>query len=101
MDFIQCKGHYSLLYFLPYFYPKYLETITHYHTSGLEVIKLFSCSTQLSIKFSLLINIKMQTIVGIFIFISREISCLAMFSKKEFAIVSNLRLISRTNFMLS
>ena len=35
-------------------------------------IKLFSCSTQLSMKFSLLINMKMPTIVGIFIFISRE-----------------------------
>ena len=38
---------------------------------GSEVIKLFSCSTQLSMKFSLRIN--MPTIVGIFIFISREI----------------------------
>ena len=35
-----------------------------------EVIKLFSYSTQLSIKFFLLINIKMPTIVGILIFIS-------------------------------
>ena len=33
--------------------------------SGPEVIKLFSCSTQLSMKFSLLINVKMPTIVGI------------------------------------
>ena len=41
--------------------------------SGPEVIKLFSCSTQLSMKFSLLINKKMPIIVGIFIFISREI----------------------------
>ena len=40
--------------------------------SGPEVIKLFSCSTQLSMKFSLLINMKMPTIVGIFIFMSRE-----------------------------
>ena len=31
----------------------------------------FSCSTQLSMKLSLLINMKMPTIVGIFIFISR------------------------------
>ena len=31
--------------------------------SGLEVIKLFSCSTQLNIKFSLFINVKMPTIV--------------------------------------
>ena len=36
-------------------------------TAGPEVIKLFSCSTQLSMKFFLLINIKMPTIVGILI----------------------------------
>ena len=41
-------------------------------------------------KFSLLINMKMPTTVGIFIFISREISFSAMFGKKEFAVVSNL-----------
>ena len=43
-------------------------------TSGPKVIKLFSYSTQLSMKFSLLINMKMPTIVGIvgiFIFIRR------------------------------
>ena len=38
--------------------------------SGPEVIKLFSCSTQLSTKFILLINVKMPTIVGILTFIS-------------------------------
>ena len=32
---------------------------------GLEVIKLFSCSTQLSMNFFLLINVKIPTIVGI------------------------------------
>ena len=39
--------------------------------TGREVIKLFSCSTQLSTKFILLINVKMPTIVGILTFISR------------------------------
>ena len=39
-------------------------------TSGPEVIKLFSCSAQLRIKFILLINVKMP-IVGILTFISR------------------------------
>ena len=39
--------------------------------SGLEVIKLFPCSTQLSMKFILLIKVKMPTIVGILTFISR------------------------------
>ena len=37
---------------------------------GTEVIKLFSCSTQLSTKFILLINVKMPSIVGILTFIS-------------------------------
>ena len=37
---------------------------------GLKVIKLFPCSTQLSTKFILLINVKMPTIVGILTFIS-------------------------------
>ena len=32
---------------------------------GPNVIKLFSCSTQLSMKFFLLINVKMPTFVGI------------------------------------
>ena len=40
--------------------------------TGLKVIKLNSCSTQLTMKFSLLMNMKLPTIVGIFIFISRE-----------------------------
>ena len=38
---------------------------------GLEVIKLFSSSVQLRLKFILLINVKMPTIVGILTFISR------------------------------
>ena len=38
---------------------------------GPEIIKLFSCSTQLSTTFILLINVKMPTIVGILTFISR------------------------------
>ena len=41
----------------------------------------FSCSTQLSMKFSLLINRKMLTIVGIFISINAEkFLCSAMYS---------------------
>ena len=35
-------------------------------TTGLEIIKHFSCSTQLSMKSILLVNVKMPTIVGIF-----------------------------------
>ena len=39
---------------------------------GPEVINLFSCSTQLSTNFFLLINVKMPTIVGIFTFMSNN-----------------------------
>ena len=39
-------------------------------------------------------------IVGIFIFISREISSSSMLSKKEVTNVSNLNFINRANFML-
>ena len=38
---------------------------------GPKVIKLFSCSAQLRLKFILLIKVKMPTIVGILTFISR------------------------------
>ena len=83
---------------------------------GLEVIKPFFfffffffsfffsflfclfCSTQLSMKFSLLINMKMPTKVGIFIFISRK-----KFHAQLSLTRKNLQLyfsvISRTNFM--
>ena len=39
--------------------------------SGPEIIKI-SCSTQLSMKFFLLINVEMPTVVGISTFISRK-----------------------------
>ena len=40
--------------------------------SGPEVIKPFSCSTQLSVKFFLLMNVKVPTIVGILTFMNRK-----------------------------
>ena len=40
---------------------------------GPKVIKLFSCSAKRSLKFILLINVKMPKIVGILTFISRVI----------------------------
>ena len=46
--------------------------------SGPKVIKLFSCSTQLGIKFSQLINVKMPTVVGIFTFMSRKNTILGL-----------------------
>ena len=48
-----------------------LKLYSFYHiASAPEVIKLFSYSTRLSMKFILLINVKMPTTVGILTFIS-------------------------------
>ena len=52
-------------------------------------------------EFSLLINMKMPTIVGIFIFISRENFMLSYILQETIVAVSNLRFISQPNFMLS
>ena len=51
--------------------------------SGPEVIKLFSCSTQLSIKFFQLINVKIPTVVGILTFMSGKNSTLGLFEHKK------------------
>ena len=48
-----------------------------------EVIKLFSCSTELSMKFFLLIHVKMPTIVGILKFMSRKNSILGLSEPKK------------------
>ena len=50
---------------------------------GPEVIKLFSRSTQLSMKFFLLINVKMPTIVGILTFMRRKNSILDLSEPKK------------------
>ena len=41
-------------------------------SSGPKVIKLFSCSTQLSMNFFMLIDVEMPTIVSISTFMSRK-----------------------------
>ena len=51
--------------------------------SGPEFIKLFSCSTQLSINFFLLINVKMPTNVGILTFVSVKNSILGLSEPKK------------------
>ena len=48
----------------------YFGVVDYMPSSGPKVLKLFSCSTQLSKKFIPLINVKMPTIVGILTFIS-------------------------------
>ena len=61
---------------------------------GPEVIKLFPSSTQLSMKFFLLINVKMPTIVGILTFMRRKkiaFSAYLSLKKVEFLIFLYLR----------
>ena len=50
---------------------------------GPEVIKLFSCSTQLSMKIFPLINVKMPTIVGILTFMSGKNSIVGLSEHKK------------------
>ena len=57
-------------------YNSYATLLQVLDKPGPEVIKLFSCSTQLSMKFFLLINVKMPTIVGILTFMSGKNSIL-------------------------
>ena len=54
------------------------------------VIKLFSCSTQLSTKFILLINVKMPTIVGILTFISMINTTMRDFNQDTSSFVGSL-----------
>ena len=51
--------------------------------SGPKVIKLFSCSTQMSMKFSPLIYVKMPTIVGILTCMSGKNSILGLSEPKK------------------
>ena len=54
---------------------------------GPEVIKLFPCLTQLSMKFILLINVKMPTMVGILTFISMINIASEILKAKNFSFV--------------
>ena len=60
-----------VLFIKLYLISKYIRSVPFISLrSGPDVIKPFSCSTQLNTKFILLINVKMPTIVGILTFIS-------------------------------
>ena len=61
----------------------YMHVIKQEWEPGPEVIKLFSCSTQLRMKFFLLINVKMPTIVGILTFMTRKNSILGLSESKK------------------
>ena len=60
--------------------PIMYKTVTK---TGPEVIKLFSCSTQVSMKFFLLIYVKMPTIVGILTCMSGKNSILGLSKYKK------------------
>ena len=55
----------------------------HQMRTGPEVIKLLSCSTQLSMKFFQLTNVKMPTILGILTFMSRKNSIIGLFESEK------------------
>ena len=57
---------------------KYRKVSLSQTKNGPEIIKLFPCSTQLSMKFFLLINVKMPTVVGILTFMSGKNSILGL-----------------------
>ena len=65
---------------------------------GPKVIKLFSCSTQLSMKFVLLINLKLLTIANFFLI---NIAEHENFSANKYENANFFIFISRENFMLS
>ena len=58
----------------------------HVNQPGPEVIKLFSFSTRLLMKFILLINVKMLIIVGISTFISMVITTSERLKARHFSI---------------
>ena len=66
---------------------EYNQSIKQYEfRSGPYFLKLFSCSTQLSTKFILLINVKMPTIVGILTFKSMINTTSERLNKRKFLI---------------
>ena len=86
---------------LPHERATLLDFKSVWQQSGLELIKLFSCSTQLGMKFILLKNVKMPTIVGILTFLSRihtTSSCLRAGKMPHFF---TFYLLSSWHFMLN
>ena len=65
---------------------------------GPEVIKLFSCSTQLSKKFIQLINVKMPIIVGILTFISMINTAPESFKARKIFIFQHFTFYEQLNF---
>ena len=84
---------------LRYFAVGDLEVLSCVKSSpGREVIKLLSCSTQLSMKFILLTNVKMPTIVGILTFTSRINTTSRRLKARNFFICWHLVCIEQLKF---
>ena len=66
--------------------------------SGPEIVKLFSCSTQLSMKFILLINVKTTTIVVVLTFISRMNTTSESFKVRLFIIFRHFTFCEQLKF---
>ena len=60
-----------------------------------------SCSTELSMKFFLLINVNMLTVVGISTFMSRKNSILCLFEPENAEFLDFFFIIMSINFMLN
>ena len=69
--------------------------------SGPEVMKLFSCSTQLSMKFVMLINLKLLTIANSFLLNIAEHETFFAYKYENTNFVGIFIFISRENFILS
>ena len=71
------------------------------YTSGPEVIKLFSCSTQLSMKFQLLIKSKIGKIWTFIAFKHSDVVFIMLIKVKMPIIVGILSFMSMLNFTLN
>ena len=71
------------IFYLFIFFFLLFSIIFGFEQHGPEVIKLFSCSTQMSMKFSPLIYVKMPTIVGILTCMSGKNSILGLSEPKK------------------
>ena len=70
-------------------------------SAGLEVIKLFPCSSQLSTKFQLLIKTKYRQIKKCLALSLSDVVFIVLINVKMPAIVGILTFMSRINFVLS
>ena len=90
-----CKLKYNTAFQLSLFIGKFY---TRNRQSDPEVIKLFSCLTQLSMKFFLFINVEMPKLVGILIFMSGKNSILGLSKPKKAEFLDIFILMSIQNF---